>query len=273
MKKFDLLTVIGMVGGIILLSIAVIAAGSLTGAKAFLSVSSILTVLGGLTASMLINFNTKELKGTIFSVKEVFIIKEQNISKLVDKFVHLSTMARREGLLALDREIEDINDPFIKKGILLTVDGLEAEVIKEILMAEVIAIEEKQKIARNVVSKAGEMAPAWGMIGTLIGLVLMLQNLDDPSTIGPSMALALVTTFYGAVLANLFFIPLAGKLGNRTDNDIYIKQIMIEGILGVQSGQNPKLLKEKLEAFIDEESKEEEIDESTASDMNEEVTI
>lgn len=276
MKKFDALTLIGMVTGLVLMTIAIIIGGSLAGAKIFFSVSSLLTTVGGLIASLLVNFNGSELKQTIGAVKNAFYQESVDISELVENFINLSTMARREGLLALDNKVEELEDPFIKKGILLTVDGLEAEVIREILMAEIVAIEEREKVGKSVLDKAGEMAPAWGMIGTLIGLVLMLQSLDDASTIGPAMALALITTFYGAVLANLFFIPLSGKLANRTEYNIYIKQIMIEGILGVQSGQNPKLLREKLEVFMtqDDKGKDKESDlEETETVGSEEVAI
>ena len=271
MKKFDILTLIGMILGMVFLGFAIILGGSLAGAKIFISISSLLTTVGGLIASLLVNFNIKELKEMISSVKNAFSQKEHNIEGLVEDFVNLSTMARREGLLALDNKIEEIEDPFIRKGVLLTVDGLEAEVIREILVAEIVAIEEKQKIGKNVLEKAGELAPAWGMIGTLIGLILMLQNLDDPSTIGPAMALALITTFYGAVLANLFFIPLSGKLGNQTEYDLYIRNIMIEGILGVQSGQNPKLLREKLEVFVEDKGKEKQGNEEEQPIGSEEV--
>lgn len=272
MKKYDISSVIGIIGGIILLTTAIIVAGSLQGSLIFISLSSVLTVIGGLVASIMVNFNMQEIKDALASTKKAFVKQDHNVPKLVEEFVELATMARREGLLSLDNKIDEIDDDFIKKGILLTVDGLEAEVIKEILAAEVVSIEEKQKIGKIVYEKAGELAPAWGMIGTLIGLILMLQNLDDPKTIGPSMALALITTFYGAVLANLFFIPLSGKLANRVDNEVYVRNIMIEGILGVQSGQNPKLLKEKLEVFVDKEGKEEgEEEEEATATVNEEV--
>lgn len=270
MKKYDFLTLAGLIGGIMILAGAIILAGSFAGAKIFISLSSFVTVIGGLTASIMVNFSIKDLKLMVISLREAFFEKEYNIRELVDTFINLSTVARREGLLALDNKIDDLDDPFIKKGILLTVDGLEAEVIKEILMAEVVAIEEKKRVGRSVLEKAGELAPAWGMIGTLIGLILMLQNLDEPSSLGPAMALALITTFYGAVLANLFFIPLAGKIENRTEYELYIRQIMIEGILGVQSGQNPKLLREKLEVFVEDKELGKE---ATGAVMNEEVAF
>lgn len=256
MRKFDIMTPIGMVLGIVLIALAIILTGGLVGAKIFISISSIITVFGGLIASLLVNYSSDEFKLSFDSIKDTFYQDKKDISKLVDLFIELSTIARREGLLALDNKVEELDDAFIKKGILLTVDGLEAEQIREILSAEIVAYEERKNTGIGVIEKAGELAPAWGMIGTLIGLILMLLNLSDAAAIGPTMALALITTFYGSVLANLFFIPLAGKIQIRTDFEVYVKQIMIEGILGVQSGQNPKLLQEKLDVFVDKEKKE-----------------
>src|SRR5699024_11029948 len=122
-----------------------------------------------------------------------------------------------------------------------------------IMNAEIIAMEDRHIKGRLILEKAGAYAPAWGMIGTLIGLVLMLNDLNDPTTLGPQMAIALITTFYGVVLANLVFLPMAGKLESKTDEEVFMKQIIIEGIIGVQSGQNPRILKEKLSAFLSDD--------------------
>ncbi len=147
----------------------------------------------------------------------------------------------------------------LKKGVYLAIDGIEPEVINDIMNAEITAMEERHGKGRSIIEKAGEYAPSWGMIGTLIGLVLMLNNLTSPETIGPSMAVALLTTFYGMVLANLVFIPISGKLNNMTEEEVFMKQVIIEGVIGVQSGQNPKILEEKLSAFLsNEELKEDE---------------
>ncbi len=121
--------------------------------------------------------------------------------------------------------------------------------------AEITAIEERHYRGRTILEKAGEYAPAWGMIGTLIGLVLMLESLTDPETLGPKLAVAILTTLYGTLLANLVFLPMTGKLANKTDKEIFLKQIIIEGVIGVQSGQNPKILEEKLSAFLSDEDK------------------
>jgi chemotaxis protein MotA len=135
------------------------------------------------------------------------------------------------------------------------VDGIEQDVITDILNAEIMAMEERHRKGRSILERAGEYAPAWGMIGTLIGLVLMLKNLNDPSTLGPNMALALLTTLYGSLLANLIFLPMAAKLALKTEKEVFLKQIIIEGVIGVQSGQNPRILEEKLSAFLSSEER------------------
>lgn len=250
MKKIDILTPIGLILGLISISFAIIYAAGLTGGLGFISFASGLTVFGGLIAALLVNHSMKDLKGSIQVVKQSFYQSEDQLEEEIPLFVELATKARREGLLALEQNIVEIDDPFVKKGIQLAIDGVEPELIKDILLAEITAMEERHNRGRMVVEKAGELAPAWGMIGTIIGLVLMLQTLNEPSTLGPKMALALITTFYGTILANLVFIPIAGKLANLSEEELFLKQIYIEGILGVQSGQNPRLLEEKLGAFL-----------------------
>ncbi len=255
MKKTDILTPIGLTLGFIMIAYGIVSSGGTDGFVSFVQVSSVVIVLGGLTAALLINFNLEQIKLTGRVVKEAFNKKQHNIAELIQLFERLSERARREGLLALENELENVEDPFIKKGVLLAVDGIEPEVINDIMNAEIIAMEDRHQKGRTIIEKAGEYAPAWGMVGTLIGLVLMLNNLTDPSTLGPNMAVALLTTFYGSLLANLVFIPLAGKLELKTEEEIFVKQIVIEGVIGVQSGQNPRILKEKLSAFLSEDMK------------------
>ena len=250
MRKRDLLTPIGLTIGFIVLGLAILDSGGITGFQAFIDVASILIVIGGLVTALVVNFNWEQLKNAKNVISEAFKKDETNTADLIALFEKLSERSRREGLLALENELEEIDDPFIKKGILLAIDGIEPEIINDIMNAEIDALEERHTRGRLILEKAGEYAPAWGMIGTLIGLVLMLQSLDDPETLGPSMAVALITTLYGSLLANLVFIPMAGKLENKTDEEIFHKQVIIEGVLGVQSGQNPRILKEKLTAFL-----------------------
>lgn len=269
MKRNDLLTPIGIFIGITMIFVGIFTTGGVEDVVSFIQISSMIIVLGGLAAALLINFTLDEIKLTGKVLKESFQTNDQNLSGLIDLFVRLSERARREGLLALESELDEVEDPFIKKGILLAVDGIEPEVINDIMNAEVSAIEERHRRGRAIIEKAAEYAPAWGMIGTLIGLVLMLKNLTDPTTLGPNMAIALLTTFYGSVLANLVFSPMAGKLANKTDQEIFIKQVTIEGVIGVQSGQNPKILEEKLSAFLSGDERRRQEEELTEQDAME----
>ena len=255
MSKRDILTPIGITLGFIMIMMAILTSGGKEGSTSFLDVSSIFIVIGGLIASMLINFKMEEIKLTHKILKETFHKNPQQLSELIGLFIRLSDRARREGILALENELEDVDNRFIRKGMLLVIDGIEPEVIQDIMDAEITAMEERHYKGRTLLEKAGEYAPAWGMIGTLVGLVLMLNSLEDPATLGPSMAVALLTTLYGTVLANLVFIPMASKLESKTEDEIFMKQIILEGIIGVQSGQNPRILEEKLSAFLPRETK------------------
>ncbi|MDL4839373.1 flagellar motor protein MotP [Aquibacillus rhizosphaerae] len=271
MKKRDILTPIGITLGFIMVMFGILSSGGAGGIISFIQLSSILIVIGGLFAALLINFNLEQMKLTHLVMKEAFNKNENSLSDLIELFVRLSERARREGLLALENELDSVEDPFIKKGVLLAIDGIEPEVINDIMSAEITAMEDRHLKGRTIIEKAGEYAPAWGMIGTLIGLVLMLNNLTDPATLGPNMAVALLTTFYGSLLANLVFIPMAGKLEMKTDEEVFMKQIVIEGVIGVQSGQNPRILKEKLSAFLSDNMKKKEVEEDPDEVMEESI--
>lgn len=272
MRKRDILTPFGITMGFIMIMLAILTNSSASeAANLFLDLSSIFIVIGGLIASMLINFKFEQIKLTRKVLSEAFHKNDQQLPQLIELFVHLSERARREGILALENELEEVKDPFIKKGILLAVDGIEPEVIKDILEAEIIAVEDRHYRGRQLIEKAGEYAPSWGMIGTLVGLVLMLNKLQDPANLGPSMAVALLTTLYGTVLSNLVFIPMASKLESKTEEEVFIKQVIIEGVIGVQSGQNPRILEEKLSAFLSNEAKAKQTTEQHAEFVEESI--
>lgn len=255
MRKRDLLTPIGITVGFIMIMMAILTNAGTEGFVSFLDGASILIVIGGVIGSILINFNLEQIKLTGRVMKESFSHNEHKLPEIISLFIRLSERARREGILALENQLSDVDDPFLKNGMLLAIDGIEPEVIHDIMNAEITAMEERHYRGRLIIEKCGEYAPAWGMIGTLVGLVLMLNNLEDPASLGPSMAVALLTTLYGTVLANLVFIPMASKLENKTEEEVFIKQIIIEGVIGVQSGQNPRILEEKLGAFLSTKSK------------------
>ncbi len=251
MNRLDMMTAGGLFAGVTVLSIAIyIGAGyAVDGLVSFIDMASFFIVIGGLLCALAVNFTVKEVTGMLTIMKQTFYQTDTNLAYLIQTFTKLATRARRHGLLALERDIDDLQDPFMRKGIALAVDGLEPALIKEIMEAEITAVEERHQKGINILAKAGELAPAFGMLGTTIGLILMLRDMS-PEMIGPKMAIALITTFYGSVLANLVFIPMAGKLQNKSDQEVFIRQIVIEGVLGVQAGQNPKILEEKLKAFL-----------------------
>lgn len=258
MRKRDILTPIGITIGFIMIMLAIVSNGGQEGLAVFVDIAAIFIVIGGLIGSLFINFKFEQIKSVKKVMGEAFRKEDRNLYDLIDQFVRLSDKARKDGLLSLELELDEVEDEFIKKGILLAVDGLEPEVINEIMNAEIKAMEERHYKGRLIIEKAGEYAPAWGMIGTLVGLVLMLNNLDDPTSLGPNMAVALITTLYGTILANLVFLPMASKLENKTEDEMFIREIIVEGIIGVQSGQNPRILEEKLTAFLYGEEKREE---------------
>jgi len=241
----DIATVIGIVAGVTLVLMAII-----SNIVLFINVPSMLIVVGGTIGATLINFPLGDVMGVLKTVKNAFLHKEKPPTEIIEMIVEFATAARREGILALESRAEDAGDPFLEKSIHLAVDGTAPELIKDILTTELAFLEERHSLGQGVFISMGTFAPAFGMIGTLIGLIQMLATLDDPSTIGAGMAVALLTTLYGALIANLFCMPIAGKLKVRTRMEMLVKEVIIEGILSIQSGDNPRVVEQKLMAFI-----------------------
>jgi len=243
----DIATLVGIVAGSGLILAAIMSGSGLT---AFVDVPSVLIVLGGVGASSLINFPLAKVLGVFAVAKKTILHKSPAPTKEIERLVHLAKVARSEGLLALENFTEEIEEPFLLKGIQLVVDGTEPEVLRDVLETDLEQLEARHSMGRNILDSMGAAAPAFGMIGTLIGLVTMLGDLSDPSKIGQGMATALLTTLYGSLLANLIFIPLAGKLGARSKAEVATKQLTIEGVASIQAGINPRLVEEKLKSFI-----------------------
>ena len=243
----DLGSTIGIFFGFFLIILSIQLGGGVT---FFINLPSLMIVVGGTIASTLITFPMGRVLGVMTVVKNAFLSKDLDPNATIDNLVQFAEKARREGILSLEGAMEEANDDFLKSGIRLAVDGVEPELIKDILDTELAFIEDRHKMGQSIFQAMGTYAPAFGMIGTLIGLVLMLQSMEDPSSIGPSMAVALLTTLYGAIMANVVFIPIAGKLKNRTAEEMLIKEITIEGIMSIQSGDNPRIVKQKLQAFL-----------------------
>jgi chemotaxis protein MotA len=183
-------------------------------------------------------------------LKMYVFVQNRDIGETISQIITFAEQARREGILALENSLDKVNDPFLKKGIQLAVDGTEKVVIERILEIEKDSVEERHKFNYGFFENLGAMGPAFGMIGTLVGLVLMLQNMSDPAAIGPAMAIALITTFYGSLLANMICWPIATKLKLRHAEEMTEKQVMLEGILAVQAGENPRIVQWKLASYL-----------------------
>jgi chemotaxis protein MotA len=240
-------SIIGIIAGFALISFGILRGSPLS---AFLDLPSVFITLGGSLSAMLVNFSFAQFTSAIKGLSLVFKHKPQDTGKVLNQIVEFAKKARRDGLLALEDEAQNSDDPFLKKGIQLIVDGTDPELVRNILEIELSFIEERHKSNKAFFDAWGGLAPGFGMIGTVIGLVQMLGNLDDIKSIGPNMAVALITTFYGALWANLFCIPIAGKMARMSGEEQFVKQIMIEGILSIQAGENPRIVEEKLLAFL-----------------------
>jgi chemotaxis protein MotA len=216
----------------------------------FLDGSSVAIVLGGSLAAAMISFPLGNLLGVLRVVKNAFFAKTHNANVLIKDMVSYAEVARRDGILSLENIANDIEDPFIVGGIRMAVDGTDPELIQQIMESELESVAARHEAGRALFENIGKYAPAFGMIGTLIGLVIMLQNMADPDSIGPAMAIALLTTLYGMLLANLIALPLADKLGNRSRDELILKEIVILGVMAIQSGDNPRVVEQKLKSFL-----------------------
>lgn len=218
--------------------------------KYFVDVPSLFITFGGAFGAVLATCTMQSFVEGLKSIKLIFKVPELDTIGTIRQIIDLSNVARKEGLLALEESANNLEEPFMKKGILLIVDGTDPELVRGILEAELVNTDTRHQGNIAFWKQVGAMGPAWGMIGTLIGLVLMLQNMSDPDSIGPSMAVALITTYYGSVLANWVSAPVSGKLALFNDAEIQLKEIMIEGLLSIQAGENPRVIEEKLKSFL-----------------------
>ncbi len=243
----DLGTLIGLIGAIAMIIIAMIIGGSIV---AFIDPASILIVVVGTHFVVLMTFSLKDFMGAASAGMKVLNFKPLDNDELIAQIVELADMARKSGLLALEGAA--VEDSFLKKGIGLLVDGHDGDVVKAILEKDVRMASDRHKQASFVFKTMANVAPAMGMIGTLIGLVAMLGNMDDPKSIGPAMAVALLTTLYGAIMANVVGTPISEKLGMRNSEEMLSKRLMIDGLLGIQRGQNPRVIEQVLHGYLNE---------------------
>ncbi len=243
----DIATVVGLISAFGLVLYGILSGGSL---MIFWNAPSALIVMGGTLGATLINYPLKDVMSVVVVAKNVFFHRLESPSELIRTLVNFGAMARKGGILSLEESIKEVEDEYFSKGLQLVVDGIDITAVREVLESEVEFTSDRHKLGAEIFTTLGAFAPALGMIGTLVGLVQMLQNLEDPSMIGPAMAVALITTFYGALMANLVFLPIAGKLKTRSKEEMLIKGLILEGIVSIASGENPRIMEQKLQTFL-----------------------
>jgi chemotaxis protein MotA len=243
----DLATVVGVLLGFALVVMAILLGGDMV---SYLNAPSVLIVVGGATAATMASQPLAKFLKIPGVVANTIFSKTPEPGAVISQIVALAEVARRDGILALEGMIGEMQDGFLVRGIQMAVDGTDPEVIQAVMETELENLLDRHESGKGMLDAMGRYAPAFGMIGTLVGLVAMLSNMDDPSKIGAGMAAALLTTLYGALLANIVFLPLADKLGLRSAEEALTKTIVIHGVMSIQSGDNPRTVESKLITFL-----------------------
>lgn len=241
----DLATLIGLVAGIGTMIGAIVLGGS---GSMFINAPSLVVVLGGTFAAVMMKFSMGQFVGAVKVAMKTFLHKEEKVEQLIEDLESMANTARKEGLLAL--EGVEVNNTFLKKGIQMMVDGHSPEMVRSVLKKDMDNTIQRHDVGKKIFKGFGDYAPAMGMIGTLIGLVQMLANMSDPKSIGPAMAVALLTTLYGAMIANLVALPIADKLALRSEEERRMKSMILDGISGIQAGHNPRMIQEVLSTYL-----------------------
>jgi chemotaxis protein MotA len=248
----DIATIIGVVFCFVLIFGSIAIGGGL---MIFFDVPSLAITIGGMLCATLIHFSLPQFLGIFSIVKKTIISKIPSQIELIQRIVSYATINRRDGALALEEEIKKTNNLFLVKGLQMIIDGQEADSIRGIMNLEIQYVQERHGTGKKMLEFMGSAAPAFGMIGTLIGLVQMLRNLSSPDKIGAGMAVALITTFYGAIAANIVFVPLAGKLGIYSKAETMSMEMIVEGMCAIANGESPTAVREKLQVFISQGSR------------------
>jgi chemotaxis protein MotA len=243
----DITTVIGIVAGAGLLFLAIFQGG---GVGMFINLPALMITAGGTVAATLINYPIGDILRVMGVIRNAFLHQMAAPEKIIARLVSFAEKARREGLLALEKDLKEVDDKFMKGGLELAIDGLDPDLVTSMLQMEVNFLTERHRRGQGMFKAMGKFAPAFGMLGTLIGLIQMLRSIEDPSSIGPGMAVALITTFYGTLIANLICLPLAGKLETISEHEVMVKNLVIEGIRSIQSGDSPRVVERKLTSFL-----------------------
>lgn len=251
----DIATVVGYILGVSFLLMGI----GIEKVNSFIDTPSILIVGGGTVAALFISFPLDSIKTIVGVVRNAWTYKSQGAQDLINRMVEFAEIARRDGILALENVTENIPDEFLVKGIQLAVDGTDPELIENIMLTELENMEDRHMKGKGLFTTLEKYAPAWGMIGTLIGLINMLGGgMDDPNALTQGMAVALITTMYGSICANFLFGPVADKLQTRNDEEMLLKQIILKGVMSIQQGDNPRIVEQKLRIFLPPNERQEE---------------
>ena len=249
----DISTIVGLVlafaamGG----ALAIMAGhGGNVNLAGFIDPPAIIMVIGGALTVALVGFPMKRVLAMAKTIGKLFFYKPENPAHLIEQIVKLAEVARRDGLLALENKAKEIENPFIALGIQMAVDGIKPETVEEVMRTEIESMQARHHEGKKVLETIGRCGPAFGLVATLLGLILMLGNLSNAEAIGPSMAMALIGTLYGVATANFFAIPMAEKLGCLSHEESLIKEIIVRGVLSIQSGDSPRIVQQKLNTFL-----------------------
>lgn len=246
----DIATILGLVVCFAMVLVGVATSGGLQALPSYVDIPSVAITFGGAFSAVLAANTIQSFVSGLKSFSLALKVPKNNTAEMINNIINLSNVARKEGLLSLEEAAGELDDEFLKKGILLIVDGTDPELVRAIMETELVSMDSRHKARIGFWENVGSMGPAWGMIGTLVGLVNMLNNMEDASSIGPNMATALITTLYGSLLANWICAPISNKLKAQNDMEMMQKEIMIEGLLSIQAGENPRVIEEKLKSFM-----------------------
>ena len=253
----DIATLVGFVAAFGMVLLGIMSGGSIT---SFINIQGVFIVIGGTLGATLVNFPLQTVFNTFKVAGNAFRFEAQDTKELITQLLDYAQVVRKEGVLALEDRVANLDNAFMAKGLQMAIDGQEPEVVEAILQNEIDKMEDRHEMGAGVMDAMGGLSPAFGMIGTLIGLVQMLQSMDNPSTIGPAMAVALLTTFYGALMANAIFIPLAGKLRARHEQEALNYQVIVSGVRNIVAGENPRIIEQKLLAYLPPPQRESQFD-------------
>lgn len=250
-------------GGIVIAVVCIVTAFLMEGGAltALISPSAMLIVFGGTIGATTVAFSFKEIATIPQLFKQVVFKKLPDFGQMIDALVDLADKARREGLLYLDNHMGEVDDPFLRKAMQLVIDGTDPEMVRNILETEIYATHERHSVGVNIFEAAGGYAPTMGIIGTVMGLVTVLGNLSSPDELGPHIAMAFIATLYGISSANIFWLPLGGKLKNLSKKELMLREMMVEGVLALQAGYNPMIIRERLNAFLKPDMAKKEVEE------------